>query len=522
MARGRQSFLSGAAVLSSAVAITKVLGALYKIPLGNLLGSEGMAHFYAAYNVFNVLVMLCAGMPAAISRVVSQYCALGRRDAARRTFFVGGMLLALLGTTGSVAMYLLAPQLAEFLHDPRAQSAIRALSPALLSMCLCAAVRGYTQGLGDMRPTAVSQVLESAGKLVVGLGACRILLRRGFSADIAASGALWGVGAGGLLALLYLAVKVKHLPRCGMVLSADGKMAGTLLRIAVPITIGAAGMSVLTLLDQALVLRVLRHSLGYSAQQAVTAYGEYTFSMTLFVLAPSLIIPLSSALMPCVSGALAAGREKEAARFAQQALRLAASVGMPVGVGLSCLARPILELLYPAQPQMVPAAAWHLRLLGIAAVFVGLAAVSGGILQAYGKHWVPLAALAAGGGAKVLCDTILVARREIAVRGVSIGTLVCYILIGAIQLQAVRRCSAGAQNPGALLWPSGLGAATMAVAIDSLYGLLLRWLPLPAACLGAVLGGGAVYLILMPALGGFTVPEWKRLLVRIGRRRRFS
>ena len=519
MARGRQSFLFGAMTLSGAVAVTKVLGALYKIPLGNLLGSEGMAHFYAAYNVFNVLVMLCAGMPAAMSRAVSQSCALGRRDAARRTFYTGGLLLGLIGVVGALAMGLFAPRLASLLHDPGAIGAIRALAPALPAMSLCGAVRGYTQGLGDMRSTAVSQVLESVGKLAVGLGGCWLLLRRGFPVEDAVSGALKGVAAGGFLALGYLLLRLRRIRADAVWCRPRAGDAARLLRVAVPMTLSAAGMSVLTLLDQALVLRTLQHTLSYSPAEAAAAYGEYTFGMTLFVLTPSLIMPLSAALMPGISGALAAGHEKAASRYTWQALRLAAFVGIPLGVGLSALAGPLLQMLYPAQPLAAQAAAWHLRVLGIAAVFVGLSAVSGGILQAYGKHRVPLVSLALGGSAKILCDLFLVAQEDIAVRGVSIGTLMCYGLMCAVQLRAVRRCSGSEKARRSLFWCTSLSAVTMALAAKSLYGLLKITCSTALACCCAAATGGAVYLILMLSLGGITTREIQKLLPRRGTRR---
>lgn len=522
MAQRRQSFLSGAMVLSGAVAITKVLGALYKIPLGNLLGSEGMAHFYAAYNVFNVLVMFCAGMPAAMSRMVSQSCALGKREAARRTFFTGSILLGLIGTAGTLAMSLFAPHLAELLHDPRAEEAIRALSPALLAMSLCGAVRGYTQGLGDMRSTAVSQILESIGKLAVGLGACYILLRRGFPVEKAVSGALWGVVAGGILAFSYLLLRLRRIRSGAVWCRIHKKDAGDLLHMAIPMTLSAAGMSILTLLDQALVLRTLQHALGYSTEQAAAAYGEYTFSMTLFVLAPSLIMPLSAALLPGISGALAGHQEKMASHYTWQALRLATFVGIPLGIGLSALAGPLLQMLYPAQPLAAQAAAWHLRLLGIAAVFVGLSAVSGGILQAYGKPRIPLIALAVGGSAKLLCNVVLVSQEDIAVRGVSIGTLVCYGLICIVQLWAVRKCSGNERARRPLFWSAGLSAVTMALAVTSLYGLLETRCSAFLACCCSAAAGGGVYLILMLSLGGITWQEMKKLLPHRGARRLYT
>ena len=178
MAQRRHNFISGAAVLAFAVAVTKVLGALYKIPLGNLLDKEGMAHFYAAYNIYNLLLVLStAGLPLALSRLVSRAAAQGRRNAQRRIFRTALALLAVIGAVCSAVMCLFPQVLSGLLHDSLAAPAIRVLGPAVLFVCLTSAIRGYTQGLGDMTPTAVSQMTESAGKLVIGLALCLLLLR---------------------------------------------------------------------------------------------------------------------------------------------------------------------------------------------------------------------------------------------------------------------------------------------------------------------------------------------------------
>lgn len=168
-------FLGGAALLTAAVAVSKLLGALYKIPLGNLLGSRGMGCFQAAYNVYGVLLTLStAGLPLAMSRLIAQ--SRGRPRRQRRIFHVALALFLALGLVGSGVMLTFPRQLAGLLHNELAAPSIRVLAPALLAVCLLSAIRGYTQGQGQMLPTAVSQVVESAGKLVVGLGLTWYLL----------------------------------------------------------------------------------------------------------------------------------------------------------------------------------------------------------------------------------------------------------------------------------------------------------------------------------------------------------
>lgn len=130
MAQRRHNFISGAAVLALAVAVTKVLGALYKIPLGNLLDKEGMAHFYAAYNIYNLLLVLStAGLPLALSRLVSRAAAQGRRNAQRRIFRTALALLAVIGAVCSAVMCLFPQVLSGLLHDSLAAPAIRGPRP---------------------------------------------------------------------------------------------------------------------------------------------------------------------------------------------------------------------------------------------------------------------------------------------------------------------------------------------------------------------------------------------------------
>ena len=156
MKEKRQSFMGGAAVLAGAVAVTKLIGALYKIPLGNLLDKEGMAHFYVAYNIYNLMMILStAGLPLALSRLVSQAHALGQENQKHRIFRVALGMFVALGVVGSGAMLLFPAQLAQLLRDSQAQPAIQpgcctwqvaAMSlmacKSLITLCTCISPQG--------------------------------------------------------------------------------------------------------------------------------------------------------------------------------------------------------------------------------------------------------------------------------------------------------------------------------------------------------------------------------------------
>ena len=503
MTHRRQNFMGGAAILAGAVAVTKLLGALYKIPLGNLLDREGMAHFYAAYNIYSLLLVLStAGLPVALSRMVSRAAAQRRYGAVRRCLHLGLALLAALGLVCSAVMCLLPEALAAALHDPDAAPALRTLGPAVLLVCLSAALRGYSQGLGDMVPTAAGQVAESAGKLLIGLGLCLYLLRQGAGTDLCAAGAIGGVTAGAGLGLLVTALLLPRraaLPEVRDVPPANSRVLRELLRTGIPITVGAAGMSLITLLDQALVTATLRDTLGYTTAETTALYGEYTFGMTLFMLPPSFIYPLSVSLMPAVSAALT------------RRDRTAAGIAAGAALKLTVLAGPILHLLYPAVPETAEAAAYHLTFLGLACVFVCLMVATNGVLQSYGHPLLPVISLLCGGVLKIVTNYLMVGDPATGIRGAAVSTLYCYALIAVINLAAIARLVP--ERPGyiSLFAKPVLLTAVMALAARSGYGLFCRLLPERWAVLPAVLLAAVVYVVLALAIGAVTRQDLQTL-----------
>ena len=193
----KSSYLTGAALLAATVALTKAIGFIYKIPLYNILGDEGVAHFNVTYNIYNLLLTLStAGIPIAISRLISESLAMNKLRQMQRYYQTGRLAFGIVGAVGALLMYFFAEQLSAFMGDPEAASGVRVLSPAVLFACLIAVYRGYTQGHSYMVPTACSQILEVASKLIFGLSIALIISRRGGSSASIAAGAIVGVTIG--------------------------------------------------------------------------------------------------------------------------------------------------------------------------------------------------------------------------------------------------------------------------------------------------------------------------------------
>ncbi len=433
----KQSFLGGTAILAAAVAIVKILGAVYKIPFGNIVGPKGQTYFNVAYNIYNVLLTIStAGLPLAISKLTSQAHTQGRENQKRKIFSTAIWLFFGLGLVGTLLMFFGAGQLAAFMNEPLGYWPIRALSPAVFCVCLLACMRGYTQGQGNMTPTAVSQILEALCKLGLGLALAWYFLRLGMGLDMAAAGAILGVTAGTILSLLYLIFYLlRHRDRKTSldVPDSGGKLMRQILAIGVPITLSNSAMSIINLVDTKIVLGRLR-DLPALADSAAELFGQYTFGMNLINLPPSFVFPVTMSLIPFAAAALTRRDHAEAGRIVSSGFRIVAVLAIPAGVGLSVVGGPALVMLYPKRYADALAAGPHMRWLGIACIFICLMNLTNVILQTYGKERIPIYTVITGGVVKVVMNYILVGNPEINIHGAPISTLCCYVTIVGLNL----------------------------------------------------------------------------------------
>jgi len=441
----KQSFLGGVATLTVAVFAVKIIGSLYKIPLGNILGTEGMTHFNAAYKIYAFLLSLStAGLPLALSKLVAESRALGCYNQSKKLLRVALLLFAAIGAVGTALMLFWTEGLAAIMHNSLAYWPIKALSLSVVCVCVMSAFRGYTQGCENMVPSATSQIIEAIFKLVIGLALAWYLVGKlGSGVEIGAAGAIVGVSVGTVLAMLYMiANHLRHrrdIPESLDQAQSSGELLRRILSIGVPITLGSSGMSLITLMDQSLIMGRLQSVLGLSEETAAALNGEYEFGMTLFNLPSSFIPPVTMCLIPFVSAAIARKDHDQTAKLVGTSLRLTTLVALPAGVGLSVLSGPILKMLYPAQADSAAAATYHLQILGIASIFVCIMLLTNGILQAYDKARVPVVTMLVGGVVKVCANYILVGNPEINIKGAPIGTLLCYVLIAAMNMAVVHR-----------------------------------------------------------------------------------
>ncbi|MBQ3102953.1 MAG: polysaccharide biosynthesis protein [Oscillospiraceae bacterium] len=515
----KSSFLGGAAILAGAVFVVKLIGAVYKIPLGNIIGDEGKAHFTVAYNIYNLLLTIStAGLPLAISKLTSEAHAQGRENEKRKIFRTAIWLFLVLGLVFFLFMFFNARGLALAMEDELAYWAIKALSPAVFCVCLLACMRGYTQGQGNMRPTAISQILEAFCKLIIGLSLAWYFLKSGLGVEFGAAGAILGVTVGTVLSMFFMIFYLmRHRDRdtaCDVAPS-SGALMKKILSIGIPITLSNSAMSIITLVDSKIVLGQLGNISSQLAETPTALYGQYTFGMDLINLPPSFVFPVTMSLIPFAAAAMAKGDSSGANRIISSAFRIISLLAIPAGVGLSVLAKPILVTLYPAQPDAAVAAASHLRLLGIACIFICLMNLTNAILQSYGHERIPICTMLAGGATKIIMNYVLVGNPSINIHGAPISTLCCYLVIVALNLFFVWKYSPEKPRYFALFAKPVLASAIMGGAAWAMQGIAYRFLSASHSSYGStavslVVGIGAgvvVYAILVLALRMLTAED---------------
>lgn len=522
----KQNFMHGAAILTAGVVVMKILGAIYKIPLQHVLGDVGYGYFFASYSIYNLLLTIStAGLPVALSRMVSEANTLERPRQARRIFRIAMATLAVLGAVFSLLMFLFPTEMAiAMVSKPEVSQCVYALSPAVLLVCLTSAFRGYIQGNGNMAPTTVGQVLEVLVKVIVGLALSIWLTRHGASLPVASAGAIFGVTVGALAALVYmLSCYLRFYREPAMLACKDsgdapdpvGRTLLRFVRIGVIITLGASVMSVITLIDTKLIQSTLPSVPGIGPALADELYGSYSNMQTLYNLPASFITPMTIAVVPAISAAATRKARREVSAIAESGLRVSAVVAAPMGIGLAVLSDPIVHVIYRDTHPIGPTI---LTYLGVAAIFVCIALVTNAILQADGNEMLPIISMVAGGAVKIAANLLLVRRPEINILGAAAGTIACYAVICILNCIFIRsRLEVKPRYVNVFLRPL-LSAAVMGAAAWAAYGLLSRLLhvagapsrlPMLIAMCGAIAVAVVVYLVMVVVTRSVTLEDMR-------------
>lgn len=500
----KQNFLHGAALLAMATAIVKLIGAFYKIPLKMIIDDQGFSYFNTAYNIYAVLLLIStAGLPIAMSRMISQASSTGNYNQVRRVYTTAKGIFLCLGIVSSALMMGFAHQLAAFQKQPDAWVAIFCLGPCALLMCVMSTYRGFFQGQGNMRPTSNSQILEAVLKLIVGLTLALLVMRTTNSVAYAAGAAILGVTVSCLASTVYLTFQqrpaYRELPVTDDTPISYKATAKQLLAIAVPITIGSAGLQALTLVETNLYMGQLLTAGGMSQKTADITKGIYDMCFTVFNMPCSFMIPITTSVLPAITAQLSTGNFVSAKATEESAARITGLISLPCAVGLSILAEPVMGLLGGYTGENLRLAGTILAVLGINVFFYGMIQYTNVVLQSHGYAHIPVINTLICGVMKLVIVYLLVGNPRIGIVGAPVGMLLCYLCIGVMNLIAIAKVvPLKTQLLRNLLRPA-LPAVLMGAVVWGAYRLLIGVLGASASrvllCGIPVAVGVATYLV---------------------------
>ncbi len=482
-----QSLLNGAFVLVVATVLVKVIGALFKIPLSMLIGEVGRGYFSTAYEIYTPLYSISmAGLPIAVSRLVAKERSLGNFRDVRMVRRVATRLFLLTGAVGTAVMFLIAYPYTKYVVGYEENIyCVLAIAPSIFFCCCMSTYRGYYEGLQNMMPTAISQVIEALSKLIIGLGATYVFLEYQLGlfqkgepvmgtvytqkADAlaalypyAAATAVLGVTIGTVLGFIFLMIRhkirgdgiTKDMLLTSPKPEESKSIAKVLVTTALPMAVSSLILNVTNLIDSATIQNRLAYAVEkapeiikgiYSSQLAAAGiadeqivkylYGVYGETLDFKNLVPTITMTLGISAIPIISAAWAQRDSKTIKTTVESVIRVTMLIALPVGFGLAAVSFNLLNMFYPEASATIGA-----PILSVYGVSVFLFAVSSPItnmLQALGRTDIPLKSLCVGAVIKIILNYILIGNPNINVNGAPIGSIACYVVVVAINLYSI-------------------------------------------------------------------------------------
>lgn len=515
----RGKFIKGAAVLAAAGLFTKILGAVFRIPLTGLIGADGLSYYNVAYAVYSALVVMStAGLPIAISKMVSEHMAKEEYRLAHKIFRVSLVVMLTIGIVSFIPTFFGADIIAGFVRNPKAALGLRAIAPALIMVPLFSSFRGYFNGRQNMLPTALSEMSEQLIRVIVGLSLAYFLMPRG--AHYAAAGATFGASAGALAGLLVIWV-IYTLHKEKMLSNLDTgsqrmldslSITKTLLIIAIPIIIGSEMMPIMNLIDSGMIMRVLQQS-GWTLEESGYMFGLLGYCSPLIALPWIVTQAVGVSMVPAVSRAYGLDNMDEVHEHIRLGYRTTMIIGMPCALGMAVLSLPILMLLYSGRPEECADAAPLLSLMAFSIILSSNMQASTSVLQAVGKQMIPVRNLFLGCIGKFIITYMLLRVHSINIMGACIGTLTAYFIAMALNEFSVRKYTGVTIDyVGTYLKPA-LATAVMSVTAWGTYRLMTAVVHVGngLATVTAVFFAVIVYVVMVFFVKAITPEELKDL-----------
>lgn len=470
-------YIKNTVILFASMAITKIVGALFKIPLANLLGGTGMGYFSTAYGLYSpIFALTAAGIPTVMMRITARCAASGDKPHALAVRKYALIMFTVIGLIGSAAVLIFSRTFAmNIAHSPKSTPAIICISPAVMLCCMSSVLRGYREGLSNVMPSAAAAVAEAVSRAVFGLGFSYSVIfyaksafqsgKKVFGEDVttfeqafntalpyAAAGAILAVSISELCGLLAMII-IERRYKGGETMPPRSTycrrgICVQLLRETAPIAASALVMNCVSFIDLLTVTGTLTRSSARDPEYFNTAfgnildicggieglpnfmYGSYTgIAMSLFMLIPSFAGMTEKTAAPEIAAAWEQNDARKLYDKIKLQLRAGAIIACPACFGAAALAEPILNMLYKSRPAEVFVSLQPFIILCMGGIFMVLSSALFGIFQSINKAHIPLILMTGSVIIKLLLNPLLISIPQINISGAPLSGTVGYIFI---------------------------------------------------------------------------------------------
>lgn len=508
----KQSLVKASLVLGITGMFARFLGLFFRVPLNALIGDQGMGYYQMSYPLYMFFVAAASGIPVAMSKLISEKNAVGDIKGSFEVVKESSILMVFFGVGTSLCLLLFSKQIISILDwDYKAIYSLIGISFAPFIISMMTIYRGFFQGFQNMTPSGISQILEQIGRVVVGVGLAIILLPLGI--EYAAGGAALGATAGGIIGVIYLFIKYKKVKRQYGIkkIRTNTDILNKILKIAIPISIGATVGTIMSLIDSVLVPSQLLNA-GLDKSQATILYGQLTGKAAVLVNIPlTLSMALCTSLIPIIAENYILNNHREVNKKIDLSMKLSSLIAFPCMVGLFLLAGPIIGIIFPNNSEGYAI----LRYLSLSIPFVIVTQTTTSVLQATGHYIRPIINLFIGCVVKVILTAMLVKIPSINIYGAVIASIGAYVsasLLNIISMKLILKCKIHVIS--AFLKPV-VSALVMGVGVLATYLISLSYIGNSGlCCLIAIFVGIIVYGIVIMLLKVFEIDEIKSKIAR--------
>ncbi len=446
----------GAIILMISNLAVKLIGAFLRIPLTNIIGVGGMAYYNAAYSIYVSFYMIStAGIPIAVSRMIATANSNNLHIEIKKIFRVAFWLFFIIGGAGTAAMMIFAKKFAASADMPDAYLAMLAIAPTIFFICISSAYRGYFQGLQNMVPTAVSQVIEAVAKVGIGIFCAVYFTNKGYPVHVVAALVILGVTIGVFLGMAYTVVvkamynnSKEYKDNLSEALSHNAEsrscvnILAELVVIAIPITLASSIMGLTNTVDTMVMPGGLIQS-GITQVAASKFYGTYSsMVIPLLNLAPPFIYPFAISAIPAISSSLEKKDNVSVHKQIESAFRNCAIIAIPCAIGMGTLSKRVVDFLFSEEKIVSGDAVYYARelagpalsVVSVSIFFLGMISITNAVLQACRKEVYTIISTTSGIVMKIIATYFCSRIPNFGILGSAVGTASCYFTIMSLNL----------------------------------------------------------------------------------------